>query len=108
MEIELLVVEDNFSLTGRTKVNDTFNYAKKIYDGYGNLIDQYRFAKQANLDLIEDFEFLRTELLNFRAEITQLLSDIVGDDIKSSHPDLFDFSKIEYVGIENIRKKFKS
>ncbi|MGA9326152.1 MAG: hypothetical protein WBV47_08905, partial [Salegentibacter sp.] len=104
MEIELLVVEDNFSLTGRTKVNDTFNYAKKIYDAYGNLIDQYRFAKQANLDLIEDFEYLRTELLNFRTEITQLLSDIVGDDLKSSHPDLFDFSKIEYVGIENIRK----
>ena len=104
-EIDLLVVEDNFSLTGRTKVNDTFNYAKKIYDGYGNLIDQYRFAKQANLELIEDFEFLRTELLNFRAEITQLLSDIIGDNIKSSHPDLFDFSKIEYVEIENFRKE---
>lgn len=105
MEIELLVAEDNFSLTGRTKVNDTFNYAIKIHDGYSNLIDQYRFAKQANMGLIEDFVFLRTELLNFRAEITQLLSDIIGDDIKSSHPDLFDFSEIEYVEIEKIRGK---
>ena len=105
MEIELLVAEDNFSLTGRTKVNDTFNYARKIHDGYSNLIDQYRFAKQANMDLIEDFVFLRTELLNFRAEITQLLSDIIGDDLKSSHPDLFDFSAIEYVDVEAIRGK---
>jgi hypothetical protein len=104
MEIDLFVPEENFSLTGRTKVNDTFNYAIKIHNGYSNLIDQYRFAKQANMDLIEDFDFLRTELLDFRAEITRLLSDIVGDDIKSSHPDLFDFSKIEYVEIEKIRK----
>ena len=66
MEIELLVVEDNFSLTGRTKVNDTFKYAMKIHNGYSNLINQYKFAQQANMDLIEDFEFLRTQLLDFR------------------------------------------
>lgn len=102
-KIELLVPEDNFSLTGRTKVKDTFNYARKINDGYGNLIDQYRLAKERNLDLIEDFEFLRNELINFREDITQLLSEILGQDIQVSHPDLFDFSRIEYFDIEQFR-----
>lgn len=101
--IHLLVPEDNFSLTGRTKVNDTFNYARKIYDGYGNLINQYKFAQQRNLDLIEDFELLRDELKNFREDITQLLSEISGQDIQVSHPYLFDFSKIEYFDIEEFR-----
>lgn len=104
MEIELLVAEDNFSLTGRTKVDDTFKYAMKIHDGYSNLIDQYRFAQQANMDLIEDFEFLRTQLLDFRREVTQLFSEILGEDIKVSHPDLFDFDRIEYFNIEKFRK----
>ncbi|MGI0107472.1 hypothetical protein [Salinimicrobium sp. WS361] len=104
MDIELLVAEDNFSLTGRTKVNDTFNYAVKIHEGYSNLINHYRFAQQANMNLIEDFEFLRTELLNFRKEVAHLFSEILGEDVKVSHPDLFDFSMIEYFNIEKFRK----
>ncbi len=104
MDIELLVAEDNFSLTGRTKVDDTFNYAVKIHDGYSNLINQYRFAQQANMTLIEDFGFLRTELLNFRKEVTHLFSEILGEDVKVSRPDLFDFSRIEYFNIEKFRK----
>lgn len=103
--IDLLVPEDNFSLTGRTKVNDTFKYAKKVRDGYGNLIDQYKKAQQANLDLIKDFEFLRSELLNFREEVTHLLSEILSEDTRASHPELFEFSRIEYFNIEQFREK---
>ncbi|SKB76852.1 hypothetical protein SAMN05660776_2883 [Salegentibacter holothuriorum] len=105
LAIDKYVPKDNFSLTGMTKVKDTFNYAKRIYNGYGRLISQYEFAKQANLDLIDDFVFLRNELLNFRQEVTQLVTEIIGDNEKASHPDLFDFSEIEYFDIEEFRGK---
>ena len=105
LAIDKYVPKDNFSLTGMTKVKDTFNYAKRIYNGYGRLISQYELAKQANLDLIDDFVLLRNELLNFRQEVTQLVTEIIGDNEKASHPDLFDFSEIEYFDIEEFRGK---
>jgi len=105
LAIDKYVPKDNFSLTGMTKVKDTFNYAKRIYNGYGRLINQYELAKKANLDLIDDFVHLRNELLNFRQEVTQLVTEIIGDNEKASHPNLFDFSEIEYFDIEEFRGK---
>lgn len=105
LAIDKYVPKNNFSLTGRTKVKDTFNYTKRIYNGYGRLIKQYELAKQENLDLIDDFVLLRNELLNFRQEVTRLITEIIGDDEKASHPDLFDFSEIEYFDIEEFRGK---
>ena len=103
LAIDKYVPKDNFSLTGKTKVKDTFNYAKRIHNGYFRLINQYEFAKNANLDLIVDFEVLRNELLHFRQEIAQLVSEVTGEDIRNSHPDLFDFYEIEYFDIEKFR-----
>ncbi|MCX2837887.1 hypothetical protein OQ279_06940 [Salinimicrobium sp. MT39] len=95
--IESLVPENNFSLTGKTKVNDNLNYGKKVLEGYGNLVAYYHWAKEQNQQLIEDFKFLRNELGRFRNDVTELLFDIIGEDKKEAHPELFDFSKVEYV-----------
>lgn len=103
--IDLYVPEKNFSLTGKTKVKDNVNYGQKILEGYGKLVEYYNFVKYQNHELIEDFKFLRSELGCFRNDITELLFDIIGEDEKKQHPELFDFSKIEYLETERIIKE---
>lgn len=100
--IELYVPEKNFSLTGKTKVKDNLKYGQKILESYGNLVHYYNWAKSQNLELIEDFKFLRDELGQFRMDVTELLFDIIGEDKKEEHPELFDFSQIEYIETDNI------
>lgn len=103
--IELYIPEKNFSLTGKTKVKDNLNYGQKILEGYGNLVEYYNIAKHQNLELIEDFKFLRSELGRFRNDITGILFDIIGEDKKKEHLELFDFSQIEYLKTDSILRE---
>lgn len=104
-EIELFVPDQNFSLTGRTKVKDNLKCGQKVLEGYGNLVEYYKMAKYQNQELIENFKFLRNELGSFRSEVTELLFDIIGEDKKEEHPELFDFSQIEYLETDSILKE---
>lgn len=104
-EIELYVPDQNFSITGRTKVKDNLKYGQKILEGYGNLVEYYNWAKYQNHELIENFKLLRNELGSFRNEVTELLFDIIGEDKKEEHRALFDFSKIEYLETDRILKE---
>ena len=104
-EIELFVPDQNFSLTGRTKVKDNLKCGQKVLEGYGNLVEYYKMAKYQNQELIENFKFLRNELGSFRSEVTELLFDIIGEDKKEEHPELFDFSQIEYLETDRILKE---
>ena len=103
--IELYIPEKNFSLTGKTKVKDNLNYGQKILEGYGNLVEYYNMAKHQNLELIEDFKFLRSELGRFRNDVTEILFDIIGEDKKEEHPELFDFSQIKYLKTDSILRE---
>ena len=103
--IDLYVPEKNFSFTGKTKVKDNVIYGQKILEGYGNLVDYYNWAKYQNHQVIEDFKFLRSELGRFRNDVTDLLFDIIGEDKKESHPELFDFSQIEYIETDRILRE---
>lgn len=100
--IDLYVPEKNFSLTGKTKVKDNVNYGEKILEGYANLVENYNWAKYQTLLLIEDFKFLRSELGRFKNDVTKLLLDIIGEDKKEEHPELFNFSKIDYLETDKI------
>tara|TARA_R100000935_G_C2839825_1_gene170326 strand:- start:1856 stop:4171 length:2316 start_codon:yes stop_codon:yes gene_type:complete len=102
--IELYVPKQNFSLTGKTKVKDNLNYGQKILKGYANLVGNYNCAKYQNHLLIEDFKFLRSELGRFRNDVIELLLDLIGEDKKEAYPELFDFSKIDYLETDKIMK----
>lgn len=102
--IEQYVPEKNFSLTGKTKVNDNVNYGQKILEGYANLVENYNWAKYQNHLLVEDFKFLRSELGQFRNNVTELLLDIIGEDKKEAYPELFDFSQIDYLETDKIMR----
>ncbi len=100
--IDQYVPQKNFSLTGKTKVNDNVKYGKKILKGYGNLIEFYNNVKSQNHELIGDFKFLRNELGEFRENVTELLFEIIGYDEKVNRPELFDFARLEYIETDKL------
>ncbi|WP_159023481.1 hypothetical protein [Formosa sp. L2A11] len=93
--------KDEFSITGSTKVDNAYEYASSIKQGYENIINKYNEIKDINLNLISDFEFLRNELKLLRLDLINLLVDLFGDSIKVSEPELFDFSRLEWMDFED-------
>ncbi len=98
--VELISIEKTISLTGELKVEVHTDYAKNIKKGYKHIINTYENVKNKNLDLISDFEDVRNELKIIREDILNLLIDIFGNSIKTTEPELFNFSKINWIDFE--------
>lgn len=104
-EIKGLKREKIFSVTGNSKVNSYQEFALKIKQGYEKLIITHEYVKDINLNLIADFETTRNKLKLIREDLLSLLIDLFGDSIKTTEPDMFDFSEIQWKNFEDTYPK---
>ncbi len=82
-------------------------YAQNVLKGYEEMIIEYDKIKNINLDLIDDFEVLRNQLKEQREDVIQLILDLIGDRAKVQHPELFDFSSIDWTEFEDTWQKLE-
>lgn len=94
-----------WSISGNTKVEQMVTFVKEINFQYRDIINIYLNVKNEGLDLISDFEYLRDKLKVIREDIVEHLVDLLGTSVKTSNPDLFDFSEIEWKDFEESWEK---
>ena len=104
-KIDLLKVEKTISITGSSKVESYKEHAFKIKKGYEEIIRTYEYVKDINLNLISDFETTRNKLKLIREDLLNLLIDLFGDSIKTTEPEMFNFSEISWSDYEDTYPK---
>lgn len=106
-EIDLIEREKTISITGSSKVESYREHAFNIKNNYEKLIQTYEYVKNINLDLISDFEVTRNRLKIIREDLLNLLIDLFGDSIKTTEPDMFNFSEINWNNYEDSYPKLE-
>ncbi|WP_452228192.1 hypothetical protein [Lacinutrix sp. MEBiC02404] len=99
--IDILKPKKEISITGNIKVEAITEHAFSIKKEYTKIIQIHEKVKDINLDLIDDFDKTRNKLKLIREDLLNLLIDLFGDGIKSSEPEMFDVSKINWESFED-------
>jgi hypothetical protein len=107
-KINILKPEEEFSITGASKVDAIKKHAFRIKNEYKKIIQEHEKVKDINLNLVDDFDKTRNKLKLIREDLLSLLIDLFGDQIKSSEPELFDVSKINWESYEDSYDKLET
>ncbi|MFD2540974.1 hypothetical protein ACFSSB_01470 [Lacinutrix gracilariae] len=99
--IDVLKPKKEVSITGRLKVEASKKHAFEIKKEYNKIIQVHEKVKDINLNLVDDFDKTRNKLKLIREDLLNLLIDLFGDQIKSSEPELFDVSQINWESFED-------
>jgi hypothetical protein len=101
-DLKKIKVIDVISLTGASKVEEKFREARKIFYNYKGLVDKYNLIKIELLLLFREYEKIRDILKYLREDLMNMLVDIYGQNVKVTHPDLFDFDNVHWIDFEGI------
>lgn len=94
-------------VTGSVQVSNVKKEAELLYTDYQKFINNYAQTKNQIIELIEDFTFLRSNILNLYREKVSLLTDVFGEKIKAVDPKLFDFNIIEWLDTTSMLKNIE-
>ena len=94
-------------VTGSVQVSNVKKEAELLYIDYQKFIDNYAQTKNRIIEFIEDFTFLRSNILNLYREKVSILIDVFGEKIKSVEPKLFDFNVIEWLDTASMLKNIE-
>lgn len=94
-------------VTGSVQVSNVKKEAEMLYIDYQKFIDNYAQTKNQIIELIEDFTFLRSNILNLYREKVSFLTDVFGEKIKAIEPKLFDFNVIEWLDTASMLKNIE-
>lgn len=99
--------EEVFSITGRSKVEEKYKEAVKVYENYKNLIDRYEIIKNELLSLFSDFEQIRNSLKLIREDLMNTITDFYGENFKKTNPEIFDFASVKWMEFEEINQNLE-
>lgn len=99
--------EEVFSITGRSKVEEKYKEAVKVYENYKNLIDRYDIIKNELLSLFSDFEQIRNSLKLIREDLMNTITDFYGENFKKTNPEIFDFASVKWIDFEDINQNLE-
>ncbi len=91
-----------FSLTGKSRVEEKYKEAVKVYENYQNLIQRYGIIKNEILNTFSDFEQIRNFLKFIREDLMNFITDFYGDNLKKTNPELFDFDSVKWMQFDQI------
>lgn len=91
-----------FSLTGKSRVEEKYKEAVKVYENYQNLIQRYGIIKNEILNTFSDFEQIRNSLKFIREDLMNFITDFYGDNFKKTNPELFDFDSVKWMQFDQI------
>lgn len=93
------------SISGTNIIKNIKNNASVLFEKYRDLIDSYHLGEDSIRMNINDFCNIRAEILSIYHKYANYLIDIYGDKIKKIEPNLFDFSKIEFIDVDSLLKE---
>lgn len=94
-------------VSGTNSINKIQSEASAIFMKYRDMADAYKSAKDSIAGVANDFCELRTSTMGMYRRYATMLTDIFGDGIKASMPEVFDFNKLEYLDVENMTKSIQ-
>lgn len=106
-ELRNIRAEEVFSITGRSKVEEKYKEAVKVYENYKNLIDRYDIIKNELLSLFSDFEQIRNSLKLIREDLMNTITDFYGENFKKTNPEIFDFASVKWMEFEEINQNLE-
>lgn len=78
--------------------------ASTLFDRYARMVGTYHEGEDTVRRNIADFTTLRTDIGATYQEFAMRLIDIYGDAIKMVAPNLFDFSKVQFLDVDSMLK----
>ena len=78
--------------------------ASTLFDRYARMVGTYHEGEDTVRRNIADFTTLRTDIGASYQEFAMQLIDIYGDAIKTVAPNLFDFSKVQFLDVDSMLK----
>lgn len=78
--------------------------ASTLFDRYARMVGTYHEGEDTVRRNIADFTTLRTDIGATYQEFAMQLIDIYGDAIKMVAPNLFDFSKVQFLDVDSMLK----
>lgn len=78
--------------------------ASTLFDRYARMVGTYHEGEDTVRRNIADFTTLRTDIGATYQEFAMRLIDIYGDAIKTVAPNLFDFSKVQFLDVDSMLK----
>ena len=91
-------------VTGTGGVKAVRTEASTLFDRYSKMVGTYHEGEDTVRRNIADFTTLRTDIeATYQDYATQLI-DIYGDQIKAVAPNLFDFSKVQFLDVDSMLK----
>lgn len=78
--------------------------ASTLFDRYARMVGTYHEGEDTVRRNIADFTTLRTDIGASYQEFAMQLIDIYGDAIKMVAPNLFDFSKVQFLDVDSMLK----
>lgn len=103
-ELRNIKAEEVFSISGRSKVEEKYKEAVKVYENYKSLIDKYEIIKNNLFSMFSDFEQIRNSLKLIREDLMNTIIDIYGENFKKTNPEIFDFDSIKWMEFEEINQ----
>jgi hypothetical protein len=91
-------------VTGTSGVKAVSAEASTLFGRYSNMVDTYHEGEDTIRRNISDFTTLRTDIGSTYQEFALRLIDIYGDSIKAVAPNLFDFSKVQFLDVDSMLK----
>lgn len=95
------------TVSGSAAVSKIQNEAGQVFKKYSLLTENYSNAKSAVVNLTKDFVQLRGHALDMYRRYASALTDIFGEKIKASMPEMFDFDSIEFLDTDKMLKNIE-
>lgn len=89
-------------VTGTAHSSKIQEEAHSLLQHYGKIVEGYSSARQSVERSVQDFIAMRDVLLETYYRYSESLIDIFGEELKASEPQLFDFSRIEYLNPQDM------
>lgn len=89
-------------ITGTSASSKIQEEANNLLQYYGRIVEGYESAKQSVERSVQDFIAMRDVLLETYYRYSESLIDIFGEELRAREPELFDFSRIEYLNSQDM------
>ncbi|MCQ2200418.1 MAG: hypothetical protein MJZ19_11995 [Paludibacteraceae bacterium] len=101
------LIKDLDSFTGAKEIAECSAQGKVMFEKYSALKSSYSEAQNDVKAVAKDFVTVRGYVMEILDRQIRALKDVFGDSIVAVAPELFDFSKIEFLDVESMYSQTK-
>ena len=95
-------------ISGAGKINKVKDRAQNIVQTHQDIINFYEYSKSILMDYVDDYTAIRNCLFDIYKNYLTFLKDVFGNKIQSIDPELFDFSKLQWIDTLSLMNQIES